>query len=173
MGEKETPAAGISGGEGLTTNTNSANDSTGPQEPAQAAFRPENIPPELRQLPQWVVHTQKVPYDPRSGELASTTDPSTWGTFEDAVNALRHGGFDGLGYVFAADADIVGIDIDGCRDPVTGEVAEWARQEIAKLNSFTEISLSGRGLHVFVRGKKPGPRCRSRETMGPIDQGGA
>jgi len=47
------------------------------------------------------------------------------------------------------------IDFDDCLDPVTGEVKEpWVRQQIETLNSFTEISPSGKGLHVFGWGKK-------------------
>ena len=39
--------------------------------------------------------------DDRSGEHAKATDPSTWSTFDRAVEASR--GADGIGYVFAAD----------------------------------------------------------------------
>jgi len=58
-----------------------------------------NVPTELRVLPQWVWLAReqragkqtKVPVDARSGALASSTDPSTWSRFDDALNAVeRH-----------------------------------------------------------------------------------
>jgi primase-polymerase (primpol)-like protein len=53
-----------------------------------------NIPAELRQIPQWVCwkakpgkngKIDKVPFDPKTGRAASSTDPATWGVFEQAV----------------------------------------------------------------------------------------
>ncbi len=55
------------------------------------------------------------------------------------------------------------IDLDSCRDPETGHIEAWAMKIVELLDSYTEVSPSGRGLHVWVRGKVPGDRrCRGK-----------
>jgi putative DNA primase/helicase len=49
----------------------------------------------------------------------------------------------------------VGIDLDGCRDPQTGVIEPWALEVVRLLDSYTEVSPSGRGLHIWVRGFLP------------------
>ena len=111
------------------------------------------LPAELKQRPQWVCHKQKVPYNARTRKMASSTDPTTWSTFEDAYVAYqsRTNGFSGLGYVFSVDDPYIGIDLDKCRDAATGVTEEWASSYIKLLNSYTELSPSGTGYHIFVR----------------------
>ncbi len=134
----------------------------------------ERFPAELVALPRWVVwrledrggKPTKVPYAPRTRTHASSTDPATWATAADALAAWQAGEFDGLGFVFAEADGITGIDLDGCRDPDTGEIAAWARTAIDTLDSYTEISPSGRGVHIFVRGNlPPGRRRKGRIEM--------
>ena len=137
--------------------------------------RPEDgqvLPAELRERPQWVgwrlrqrasaPKPTKQPLNPRDGELASTTDPATWGTFEEA---LKCPGTAGVGFVFTRDDPYVGIDLDGCRNPETGALEKWAADIVAQLASYTEVSPSGTGVHVIVRGSLPGTRRRK----GPIE----
>jgi putative DNA primase/helicase len=45
--------------------------------------------------------------------------------------------------------------VDKCRDPETGEIAEWAWRIIETINSYTEVSPSGKGIHIIVYGSKP------------------
>ena len=60
-----------------------------------------NIPDELKGLPQWVLYdTNKIPHQP-SGRKASSTDPGTWTTFDDAVANLN--GFAGVGIILTKD----------------------------------------------------------------------
>ncbi len=47
----------------------------------------ENIPEELKQLPQWVYHRNKIPFNPVTGKAAKAGQTNTWARFEDAVNA--------------------------------------------------------------------------------------
>lgn len=114
------------------------------------------IPEELRALPQWVARGRepgdKVPVDPRTGRNASITDPSTWGTYEEATAAVQKHRLQGVGFVFTGNDPYVGIDLDKCRDPQTGKVEEWAQEIVQGLNSFTELSPSGTGLHIIVKG---------------------
>lgn len=98
----------------------------------------------------------KVPVNPHSGDLASSTDGDTWGTVEDARD--HHASTAdtlGVGFVFTPEDTICGIDLDDARDPETGDPEPWAREIIQTLDSFTEVSPSGTGYHVYVHGLVP------------------
>ena len=98
----------------------------------------------------------KVPYSPSNPpRRASTTKPEDWGTLTDLAGLFEQGGFDGVGYVFSEDDGIVGVDIDHCRNRATGEITEEAQEVIDRLNSYTEVSPSGEGLHIFIRAELP------------------
>ncbi|MFA7297579.1 MAG: phage/plasmid primase, P4 family [Dehalococcoidia bacterium] len=122
----------------------------------------ESIPAELRERRQWVgwrlVHVPgrkkptKQPLNPTDGSLASTTDPSTWGTFDQA---LACPGADGIGFVFTASDPYVGIDLDDCRDANSGQLRPEAKATVERIVSYTEISPSGTGLHIIVRATLP------------------
>ncbi|WP_049904966.1 phage NrS-1 polymerase family protein [Haloferax gibbonsii] len=96
----------------------------------------------------------KVPRDVTGG-YASATDSATWTTFEEARAYAQDGPADGVGYVFTDDGPFVGIDLDKCRDPETGVTDEWAQELIDRLDSYTEVSPSGTGYHVIIRGVLP------------------
>jgi putative DNA primase/helicase len=123
------------------------------------------FPRELRRLKQWVVYRleenrdnpsklAKVPYCSRT-QHASHANAATWLTYRDAKALATRDGFAGLGFVFSESDPYVGIDLDGCRNPKTGDVAEWAQEIVTDLRSYTELSQSGAGFHVIVRGKLP------------------
>ena len=118
---------------------------------------------EMHKLNQWITWKydgkQKVPICTRDGRKASVADPSTWGTFEDAE--LSWDDYYGIGFVLTMDDPYCAIDLDRCVDPETGQVAPWADEIIEALNSYTELSPSGTGIHVWVKATKLGPRCKS------------
>ena len=96
--------------------------------------------------------TTKVPWSPNAKRHASSTDPSTWSTRAIAEGSARANGRTGVGIVLAEiDEDegrhLGGIDLDACIDG-EGVVAPWAREIVELLNSYTEISPSGRGLKI-------------------------
>lgn len=113
----------------------------------------ENIPQELRALPQWVVHKSKCPYIPGTNCGAKAGDPFTWRTFDQALAALNGGGYDGLGFEFHNNG-IVGVDLDHVVEP-GGSLKQWAADVVGLLNSYTEYSPSGTGLHIYVKGSIP------------------
>lgn len=117
-----------------------------------------NIPDELRVRPQWVTwkyeNGTKVPYDAKTGRKASSTDPATWATYEAATAAVKRRHHAGVGYVFAADDPYTGIDLDDCIDDA-GDVAPWAQTIVDAMQTYTEISPSGTGLKMWVRGTIP------------------
>ncbi|MCP4543076.1 MAG: DNA primase, partial [Chloroflexi bacterium] len=118
---------------------------------------------ELKSRAQWIVWREekrrdkkptKVPYVPGTNRYARSNDPATWRTFKEATAALHRGGFDGIGYVFSADDGFTGINLDHC----TGEfgiLEPWALRIVQEMNSYTEWSPSGHGVHIFVRATLP------------------
>ena len=129
--------------------------------PEQHQF--ENIPEELRRRPQWLVwkleerdsKPTKIPYIAGGVGKASSTDSETWRSFDEAVVALKTGRYDGIGFAFSTGDPYAGIDLDDCRNPETGELEEWAAKTVQELDGYAEISPSGTGVHIIVRGKAP------------------
>ncbi len=138
-------------------------------------FCADRVPAVLRDRPQWVCwryeqregKPTKVPVSTTTGTRASSTDPSTWGTFESAVAALdRDGGLAGVGYVFAKDDPFTGIDLDGCMG-ADGALAAGAAQIISDFASYTEVSPSGTGVKIICIADKPASSgCRSKAIGG-------
>lgn len=128
-------------------------------------------PEELTARPQWVAWRPEVtpdgrpvkpPYRPGDpARRADVGDPATSGTYAAALEACDGGR---VGFVLTAGDPYAVADLDGCRDPETGELEAWARGVVEALDSYTEISPSGRGLHVWVRGELPGLRRRGGGT---------
>src|SRR6266702_3542733 len=112
---------------------------------------------ELKPGKQWVGYDQnKKPLEIGKGTGAEADNPDTWATYEQAVKYLRTHRqlLKGLGREFIKEQGISGVDLDHCVDE-QGNVSEWALYVIRKLNSYTEYSPSGKGLHIWVRGSLP------------------
>lgn len=119
-----------------------------------------NIPAALRERPQWACSTGKPsasdkegkrPRDPKTGRFASTTDPTTWGTFDEAVAMAVRKGWQHVGYMLAADDPFAIVDLDDkAAKPATDAEREEHARIIEALNSYTERSSSGRGAHIIV-----------------------
>ena len=136
---------------------------------------PDQIPSALTALDQWVVwryvirdgKPTKIPFDARTHREASSTDPSTWSTFAEVVHALGEGSaYAGVGFVFSPDDPYSGIDLDDCiRDD--GQLAPAAKSIVKAFSSYTEISPSGKGVKIFIQGRKPAwARCKSKVIKG-------
>lgn len=124
-------------------------------EPQDTGVLLENIPEELRRRRQWVVHKDKIPHIAGGVGKADTTDLMTWRTFEEAVQALESGRYDGVGFVFSSGDPFAGVDLDKCRNPETGELEGWAAEIVASFGGYAEATPSGTGVHIIVRGKAP------------------
>jgi hypothetical protein len=136
-----------------------------------------NIPERLRSLNRWVVwrwQRRNKSWDKPplrlEGSFASVDDPTTWTTFEEALAAHLAGDFDGIGFVlgYVAEEDVTytGVDLDDCRDPQTGAIADWAAAHIQMLNTYSEISPSGQGVKALAMGKLPGPDRNDSQKTG-------
>lgn len=127
------------------------------------------VPSELQRLTRWAVWRSvprvgqkdaKLPINARTWQPASSTDMSTWAPFGAALWALRDGRFGGLSFALTEADGFVGLDLDHCRDPQTGQIADWAAELVAAFGSYAELSPSHSGIHIICRGRKPGPQCR-------------
>lgn len=126
----------------------------------------DNIPDELKERNQWVVHRKKIPYDPNTLKPASTTDSLTWGSFEQSIWCYDTEKVDGIGFVFSSGDPFIGVDLDRCRDKDSGQIRDWAIRVIQKLGGYAEVSPSGTGVHVILRGKfRRGGTKRTKEGM--------
>lgn len=127
-----------------------------------------SIEPTMRNLHQWVCwrseerggKNTKVPYSPKTGARGRSDDSTTWGSLAEARRAVEEENHDGVGFVFTAEDPFCGVDLDACVDPNTGEIEPWAADILDSLNSYTEFSPSGEGLHVMVRASLPEGRRR-------------
>ncbi|MDO8159156.1 DNA primase [Bacillus toyonensis] len=118
------------------------------------------IPAELKALPQWILwkfetrngKQTKVPCQV-TGEMAQANNRGTWSTFATAVKFYLEGNYDGIGFVFSRQDNYIGIDIDKC--VTDGKTNAFATEIIDTLDSYTEFSPSGKGIHIIIKGGLP------------------
>jgi putative DNA primase/helicase len=135
---------------------------------------PEKFLKEFKALPNWLVWREeerkgratKVPYS-AAGGVGSSTDASTWTSYEVALAAVPR--FDGLGFAIT-DGNVL-VDLDGCCDSESGVIEEWAQFIVDFLQCPTEVSPSGTGLHVYVRSKNARSLKRMFNKNGERKQG--
>lgn len=110
----------------------------------------ENIPAELKAVNNWVCWKgeDKIPKNPHNGKNAQSNNPETWGSLDDAIKACDKYRFDGVGFEFSE--PYFGVDLDHCLDNV-----DFCDEFVETLQSYTEISKSGAGLHIICKGTLP------------------
>lgn len=134
----------------------------------------DQIPQEIRDLKQWGLFklkwvperqkNTKIPYNAINGEKAQSNNADTWTTFDQARAELElNKDFDGLSFFFAN--GYAGIDIDHVEDDILryrqGDYEENIVAEFMNATrSYTEISQSGTGIHIIIKGEIPGSRRR-------------
>lgn len=107
------------------------------------------IPDELKSYPQWVcAAANKIPLDPKTGEVASVTDPSTWSTYQQAVEA----GYPHVGFVLTQGDPYTFIDLD---EPTSEAQRKNHTFIFETFQTYSELSQSGRGIHIICRGTVP------------------
>jgi hypothetical protein len=129
-----------------------------------------SLPPPLLALTQharWVVWRwerksdgkwTKPPRQPRAPrEKARANDARTWGTYEEALNAIEATGADGLGFQLLRNEEhVAAIDLDDCRDEATGAIDAWAGEIIDSVpGAYVEITPSGTGFRIIGIGAGP------------------
>ena len=128
---------------------------------------------ELMQLKQWVLWRYEPNKDPSkkpvkvprqaNGRKAMTNIPETWSSYSNCLNALtdmfdREGKpyFSGLGFVFTDNDPYIGIDVDGRTSHELTEI----------FDTYTEITPSGKGLHLIGKLDRPLVKNRKNDTIG-------
>src|SRR6202142_205163 len=153
-----------------------------------------NIPDEFKRQDNWIVlryeevsnqqgetKTTKKPYRADGRGCAKTNDPSTWAAFQEAVEALRTGKYDGIGWCVPLESDKTywGFDMDDGIDPDTGEFRVWKNAPLQPEEVFdfvkggyVEITPSEAGFRFFVvrsdgANVPPGAHQQSYGTRNP------
>jgi len=126
------------------------------------------VPEELKSRTQWLVwrfeknpkkpegKQLKVPYyadgTRRTGPQGSPEDRQKLTTFDYALEQMTRRGMTGVGFAFLKGDGLIGIDLDKVIDG-DGVIADRAIEIVRACDSFTEYSVSRRGLHVYVLGE--------------------
>lgn len=149
----------------------------------EAENKIDNIPVDLIDTPNWIVWKYEEKTDSKgdvkltkipkqiNGSNANTTNPNTWADFDSVVEVAEH--FDGIGFVFT-DSGYLGIDIDN----VPEDIKEYKQHDNVDLDhnivaefieltqSYAEVSPSGNGIHIYVKGQLPeGSRRKGNVEM--------
>jgi hypothetical protein len=135
-----------------------------PPRPTALRMQPEAIPLELKTGRRfvlwrwtWIESKKKWTKPPlqANGRPAKATDPSTWTTYEKALAVYLRGGFDGFGLVLTKKDGLTGIDLDDCCDPNTMVIESWAMAVVARFQTYAELSPSGTGIRIWLKGELP------------------
>jgi len=138
--------------------------------PEVLALSLNNIPQDLQAMDRWVLWKNvqrskpngekvwaKMPLSAKGG-AGSSTDSTTWVSFGAAVDEYLLGDYDGIGIVLGG--ALHGIDLDDCRDPVTGSLSELAKETLDRVEGYAEVSPSGTGLKIFTTTNLDGSRTK-------------
>lgn len=124
------------------------------------------IPEEIKPLKQWCCYKlipddsrpgkfKKIPINAVTGGQAQSNNPETWCNYETAFKNSNK--YNGLGFFFAN--GYFGVDIDGVEEDIeaykNGEEENIIYEFIHTLNSYSEYSVSGKGIHIICKGKLP------------------
>lgn len=137
----------------------------------------DNIPREMRELNQWTCYRtysdnkgkiKKVIISPVTSEFASCNDPNTWTNFETAKKYCLNRGYQGL--TFALTEGITCIDIDHALDKNKGTIIsnDAIKLMLIFANTYIEKSVSGTGVHIFMKGSLP-PNARNRNDKSGLE----
>lgn len=140
---------------------------------SQPRFAAAGVPAHFKAFDHWVCFRtrpgkdgklDKLPLIPGTDDPALVDDPSTWRGYDEAAADAHRRGLC-LGFAITPETGIVFVERDACVDPSTGEVTPEAFAEFWDLDAIVEYSTSRTGIHAYVCGTKPGPRCKN----GPVE----
>jgi|GEM_PF-477430 len=135
-----------------------------------------NIPEELKSLKQWTVFKtypdnksgklKKVIVSPVNACFARSDESHTWASYEQAKGYMQRHKYKGL--VFALDEGMAFIDIDHAINKDTGEIISPQAKQLLELflDTYTEKSVSGTGIHILVKGSLPLDSYRRNDKAG-------
>lgn len=126
------------------------------------------FPAEMTNLPLWLIYKLvdrgngkfgKPPMNPRTGIICDKTDEGMYTDFDRAILGVEQHDADGVGFIFTH--GFVAIDLDNCFDE-DGNMTSMAADIFDHFRAtYSELSPSGEGLHIFCQGTKPNDRTRT------------
>lgn len=97
----------------------------------------------------------KIPISAITGKGAKSNDPRTWCRLDKALSYLAiRKDLSGLVLALTSYDNLLGIDIDHCIDD-NGKISDTAAEIIVLADSYTEVSPSGHGIRIILRGGLP------------------
>jgi len=137
----------------------------------------QNIPDELKKIPQWVcvkvypsidkksgevitkkngkIKLGKLPKNPKNNQNAKINDHLTWGTYSEALEGCKKYGYQNIGFAITEKDPYFGIDVDDCIDE-NGNFNAIAQEILNRFSStYSEYSTSKDGVHFLLKGKLP------------------
>ena len=131
-----------------------------------------SLPKEIKEANRWVCYRKldKIPMNALTGKKADVSNSLTWTTFNVAISGCVKYDFDGIGFMLGN--GVFGVDLDNHKNE-NGEF-EFSPEEfknlsnefISNLNSYSERSQSGNGIHIICKGKLPeGQRRKGNVEM--------
>jgi hypothetical protein len=136
--------------------------------PAQKFADPlPKVPQQLKEKNNWVLWKlasvngkfTKVPYKLDFQNAAASTRPEDWSNYNSVAERIQQAGGitskQGIGRVVQKAERVIGVDMDGCRNPETGELSVWATSLIHAVHSYTEITPSQTGARIWLIGDLP------------------
>jgi putative DNA primase/helicase len=110
---------------------------------------------------------RKVPYyvngKRRRGQNGSAEDRRWLVPFAHAESAYRSGDYDGIGLALLPGLDVIALDFDDCRalnGKISSSLADYFIEQ-----SYAEVSPSGTGIRVLLRGQLPNSKSKGFEVF--------
>jgi putative DNA primase/helicase len=117
-----------------------------------------SLPRALRETDGWILHRGKRPLSPSTLGPCDPTKREGATAFETVLAVQQKHINLGPGFVLSDEDELVCVDIDKCYKD--GVLDLEIQSLVDRTESYIEKSPSGNGLHIWVKGKKPGPLCR-------------
>jgi AAA domain len=123
---------------------------------------PKFVPAMLRDKRNWIGwrvrqkvgkdKVDKIPICIRTGFSSSYARPENHVTYDEAIAAVERLKLDGVGFVLTPDCNVTGVDLDRCREPITGTIEVWAQEVLDHKETYAEYSPSGTGVRLWASG---------------------
>ena len=126
------------------------------------------MPTELKALNNWVCwkDKSKTPLNPYTLNNAKVNDANTWADYDAAFRRVHDHTAAGVGFIIGEGFTV--IDLDHVIDIGTGKATDEALDIVKKLGSYTEVSMSGAGIHIFMKSDFRLPNGKKSQSQVPL-----
>ena len=148
-------------------------------------IKSNNIPEVLKNKPHWVAFAldeegKKIPINPKPNAFcspASIADPTTWGTFEQAVKLVQYDLAVAVGYAIIKEDGLIFLDLD-CHEEKCDSEEEKGKlkalysslcKSVGRIETYQETSISGKGVHLLAKGCLNDLLSRGSSPIAPIE----